>query len=144
MPIPTPRSGERESEFMQRCMSDEKMVAEYDTEQRAAICQSTFKEHLASEKVSFDYDGTLSTEKGYQRAEQFINQGADVYIISARSDKSGMMSRAEKLGIPESRVYATGSNQAKIEKIKELGITIHYDNNQDVINQLPNIGRILN
>jgi Asp/Glu/hydantoin racemase len=144
MPIPKPRSGERESEFMQRCMSDDKMISEYDNEQRAAICKSTYSEHLASEKVSFDYDGTLSTEKGFQRAQQFIEQGADVYIISARSDKSGMMARAEKLGINESNVYAMGSNEAKIQKIKELAITIHYDNNQDVINQLPNIGRQIN
>jgi soluble P-type ATPase len=125
-------------------MSDDKMISEYDNEQRAAICKSTYSEHLASEKVSFDYDGTLSTEKGFQRAQQFIEQGADVYIISARSDKSGMMARAEKLGINESNVYAMGSNEAKIQKIKELGITIHYDNNQDVINQLPNIGRQIN
>jgi len=144
MPVPKPRAGERESEFMQRCMGDDKMVSEYDNEQRAAICKSAFSEHLASEKVSFDYDGTLSTEKGFQRAQQFINQGADVYIISARDDKSGMMARADKLGIPESRVYATGSNKAKIQKIKDLEITIHYDNNPDVINQLPNIGRQIN
>ena len=41
-----------------------------------------------------------------------------------------------KLGIPESRVYATGSNKAKVEKVLELGIDKHYDNNADVINEL--------
>jgi len=141
MPIPKPKAGENQSEFMQRCMSDGKMVSEYDTDQRAAICNDAFKTKLATEKVSFDYDGTFSTEKGYQLADRYISEGADVYIISAREDKSGMLPRAEKLGINESKVYAMGSNEAKIQKIKDLGITIHYDNNQDVINQLEGIGR---
>lgn len=144
MPIPKPKAGEKESDFMQRCMGDNKMVSEYDQDQRAAICHNAFATHLATEKVSFDYDGTLSTEKGYTRAEQFIQNGADVYIISAREEKSGMLKRAEKLGIPESRVYATGSNEAKIQKIKDLEITIHYDNNPQVINQLDGIGRLFN
>jgi hypothetical protein len=46
-----------------------------------------------------------------------------------------MESTANDLGIPLSRVYATGSNTEKIKKVKELG-TYHYDNNQDVINQV--------
>ncbi len=142
MPIPKPSPGETQNEFMKRCMYDEKMISEYKIEQRAAICHSEFTTNLANEKVSFDYDGTLSTEKGYARAEQYIKENADVYIISARDNKYGMLTRAEKLGIPESRIYAMGSNEKKVEKIKELGITIHYDNNKDVINQLDNIGRL--
>lgn len=41
-----------------------------------------------------------------------------------------------KTGIPESRVYTTGSNKAKVDKIIALNIGTHYDNNQDVIDQL--------
>ena len=52
-----------------------------------------------------------------------------------------MINKAKQLGIPESKIYATGSNKTKVEKIKELGITIHYDNNQDVINELGEIGK---
>jgi hypothetical protein len=51
-----------------------------------------------------------------------------------------MLSVAKDLGIAESKVYATGSNKAKVEKIKELGITKHYDNNADVIKELGSIG----
>ena len=51
-----------------------------------------------------------------------------------------MLSVAESLGIPKSRVYATGSNSAKIQKIKDLGITKHYDNNSDVVKQLGSVG----
>ncbi len=142
MPIPKPTSGESESDFMKRCMSDDKMISEYDQEQRIAICRSTFSENLASEKISFDYDGTFSTQKGFDMAISFIESGADVYIISARSEKDGMLPRANKAKILFSKVYATGSNEAKIQKIKDLGITTHYDNNKDVVDALPNVGRL--
>lgn len=143
MPIPKPKANESQRDFMQRCMSDEKMKSEYSEDQRAAICYDEFRTKLASEKVSFDYDGTLSTEIGKQKAINYINNGADVYIISARDSKEGIINVANRLGIPDSRVYATGSNEAKIEKIKELGITIHYDNNKDVVDKLPNVGRLI-
>jgi hypothetical protein len=52
-----------------------------------------------------------------------------------------MLGVAESLGIPKSRVYATGSNSAKIQKVKDLGITKHYDNNSDVVNELEGIGK---
>ena len=91
-------------------------------------------------KISFDYDDTLNTPKGMKLAAEWISKGADVYIISARQEKDGMLNRAKELGIPESRVYATGSNKLKVQKIKELGIDKHYDNNPDVISELPNIG----
>jgi hypothetical protein len=142
MPIPNPNPYERMNDFMQRCMGDEKMVSEYDTEQRAAVCRSAFEEKMASEKVSFDYDETLSTVKGMLLAEEWINKGADVYIISARQEKDGMLTRAKALSIPESRVYATGSNKAKVEKVKELSITIHYDNNAEVVKELGGVGRL--
>lgn len=143
MPIPTPRDKEDQNEFMQRCMSDDKMIKEYPTEQRAAICRSAYDEHLASTKVSFDYDGTLTKASGIRRAMDLIAKGVDVYIISARNEVSGMLKIARRVGIPESRVYATGSNKAKIEKVKELGITTHYDNNVDVVRALPGVGTII-
>jgi hypothetical protein len=43
MPIPTPRKGEEEQNFVSRCMGNEVMVREYDQKQRAAICYSQFK-----------------------------------------------------------------------------------------------------
>ena len=143
MPIPTPKQQESENDFMQRCIIDDKMKSEYDLEQRIAICKESFNTKLASEKVSFDYDGTLSTSKGTKLALNYINRGVDVYIISARDSKQGMLNKARQLNIPESRVYATGSNENKIQKIKDLGITIHYDNNKDVVHQLKGIGKLI-
>jgi len=95
---------------------------------------------FAAEKISYDYDDTISTDRGKQMAANDIKNGATVYIISARQDKEGMLTTAKDLGIPESRVYATGSNKAKVEKVIALGITKHHDNNADVIKELGSIG----
>lgn len=143
MPIPQPKQSESENEFMQRCMSDDKMISEYPTEQRAAICRSAFDEQLAATKVSFDYDGTLTKASAIRKAMDLVEKGITVYIISARDSKEGMLKIARRVGIPESHVYATGSNEAKIAKVKELGITTHYDNNIEVVRALKGIGAIL-
>lgn len=142
MPIPKPRSGESEADFLKRCMSDDKMISEYEQEQRVAVCRSSYSEHLAGEKISFDYDDTFSTQKGLDMAISLKQDGADVYIISARSEKDGMLARANKAGILFSKVYATGSNEAKVQKVKDLNISVHYDNNKDVVDALPNVGRL--
>lgn len=142
MPIPKPNQNEKMSDFMQRCMGDDKMVNEYETEQRAAICRSAFEEKLAGEKVGFDFDDTFSTQKGFDMAVEWKDKGAEIYIISAREQKDGMLPRANKAGILFSKVYATGSNQEKIKKVKDLGLDIFYDNNSDVIKELEGVGRL--
>jgi len=96
---------------------------------------------MAAEKVSFDYDDTLTTNQGVLALERALASGKIVYIISARNDAGGMYKLADENGIPHNRVYATGSNKAKVEKVLELGIETHYDNNQDVVNELPGIGK---
>jgi hypothetical protein len=135
--MPRPRPRETDEEFIQRCMGDSQMIGEFpENEQRYAVCQSKL-EMYGAVKTSFDFDGVLSTAKGKELAK--VTEG-DIYIISARQNRSGLLKVARQLNIPLSRVYATGSNKAKIEKIKELGISKHYDNNHDVIKQIENVG----
>lgn len=134
-----PTKGEQKDEFLPRCISY--VINEgKETEQAVAICNSLWEQHFAGSKVSFDYDDTLSTSRGKDLAKKEIESGNTVYIISARNDKEAMLGVAKDLGIPEGRVYATGSNKAKVEKINELGIQKHYDNNSDVIKELGSIG----
>ena len=149
--MPTPKPKETKEEFISRCMGDPEPLEKYpDEAQRYAVCNSiydgpvgAYRKAFAPEKISFDYDETLSTEKGMELAKQWISKGADVYIISARGSIQPMLTRAQELGIPKSRIYATGSNKAKVEKILQLGISKHYDNNADVIKQLGNIGQLI-
>ncbi len=115
--MPRPRPRETNEEFLQRCMGDSQMIGEFpENEQRYAVCQSKLDMYGAV-KTSFDFDGVLSTAKGKELAK--VTEG-DIYIISARQNRSGLLKVARQLNIPLSRVYATGSNKAKIEKIKEL------------------------
>ena len=90
-------------------------------------------------KISWDFDDTLNTKRGQELAKKEIDKGNTLYIISARSDKSGMLNIADKLGIPHNRVFATGSNKAKVEKVRELGVERHIDNNSEVISKLPKL-----
>lgn len=143
MPIPNPKDNESRNEFMQRCMSDEKMISEYPSEQRAAICNTAYDEKLSSMKVSFDFDGVLTTSKGIRKAMDLVEKGVIVYIISARREADGILKIAKRIGIPENRVHATGSNQKKIWLIQALNITTHYDNNIEVVRALPGVGAII-
>lgn len=104
--------------------------------------QQIRKKDLAINKISFDYDSTLSTAKGTELAKKLIKQGNDIYIISARHLKNGMLTKAKELGIQPNRIYATGSNKNKIAKIKSLKIVTHYDNNENVIKELGTIGKL--
>jgi len=50
MPIPKPNPSETEKEFIKRCMSDDKMISEYeDIDQRFAVCRSSY-ETMESQK----------------------------------------------------------------------------------------------
>ena len=152
-----PSKGEHEDEFIPRCIAYN--VGEgKDPDQAAAICYSVWESHRAEfevndvmapypsdpyyfEKVSFDYDDTLSTGRGLDLATTYKEAGNELYIISARNTISkGMRTRAEQLGISTDKIFATGSNAAKIAKIKELGINKHVDNNPDVVKDLDKVG----
>jgi hypothetical protein len=140
--MPKPRQGENKGDYLIRCMDDDKMKQDYpDNMQRYAVCQSIYtNEKMAVDKISFDFDGTLLTEAGQELAKSF--KEAQLYIISARDNKAEMYKIAEEVGIPTFRIYAMGSNDMKVFKVKDLDIKTHYDNNPDVIKQLPGIGKL--
>jgi hypothetical protein len=110
----------------------------YETEEKAT---EVWKAILASgeyradiNKVSFDFDDTLSTARGQEIAKRNILQGKEVYIITRRNEynSSEVYRMAEKLGILKSKVFFT-NGQYKWMTIKRLGIGTHYDNNQTEI-----------
>lgn len=139
-----PQGGESQDEFIGRCISDEKMMGEFpDDSQRSAVCYSYWdrKEEFARDKVSFDWDGTLTTSRGIRALENELRRGSEIFIVSARSRFSeDINSLVRKYRISPTNVYLTGSNQMKVEKIKELGINRHYDDNMTVRRDLGTIG----
>ncbi|NDC95714.1 hypothetical protein EBZ38_10240 [bacterium] len=93
------------------------------------------------QKVSFDFDGVLTTTLGKELLQKEIDKGNQIYIISARDNKQPLIELATKYGINESNVYAAGSNLEKINTIKQLDINKHYDNNSNVVDELGIIGQ---
>jgi hypothetical protein len=142
--MPKPKKGEHKGDYLISCMDDKEMINKFpDNMQRYAVCQNIYSnEKMAVKKISFDFDATLNTSKGKELAKNLGLSGAQLYIISARDNKTGMYEVADLVGIPHFRIYALGSNELKVFKIKDLGINTHYDNNPDVIKQLPNVGKL--
>lgn len=102
--------------------------------------EAPINEKLYITKTSFDWDGTLDTPKG---KELWKNTGGDKWIITARQPNriADILKWANENGVPRDRVIAVGSNPAKIQKIKDLKIETHWDNNVLVISKLPGIGK---
>jgi len=132
---------ERRDEYIGRCTAYLIKNEGKPKDQAYAICISEADSFAKGDKVSFDWDETLSTARGFEIAMGEKNNESTLYIISARQDITGeMLRKAAELEIPQSRIHTTGSNKAKIEKIKELGIDRHYDNNSDVIDEITGVG----
>ena len=91
------------------------------------------------EKVSFDFDGTLTTEIGKKYLEEEKAKESEIYIISARSDDEYLQGYAIANSIDKENVYAMGSDDEKIAKIHELNIERHYDNNAMVVESVRGI-----
>ena len=98
-------------------------------------------------KVSIDYDGTLSTDKGKELYKELIDAGNDVYIVTARNEKEGqpIFALAKELRIPQDKILFTNGGP-KSEVLNRIGITKHYDNNPDVVAEIkknsPNVDAI--
>ena len=95
------------------------------------------------EKISFVYDGTLTSSDGLKKFNSERNNSNDIYIISAREKKDGILEFANNNDIKKENVFATGSNKNKIQKIKQLNIFIHYDNDPEVVENLNGIGVLI-
>lgn len=113
----------------------------YKTDYDLLPSQHPKKDKFAPTKVSFDWDDTLETSRGKKLLEQELSRGSIIYIITARNMPSQeMIDLSLEYGFPATNIYATGSNVDKVKKVKELGITRHYDNNFNVVQDLPKVG----
>lgn len=116
-------------------------LCQYDTKEKAtevyvAIISSGSMAAQGT-KVSFDFDDTLSTQRGQDIAKRLISEGKTVYIITRRQESASeeVYKVADELGIPHSRVYFT-NGALKWETIKRLEIGTHYDNNENEVNKI--------
>ena len=121
------RIGEGECVFTSRANAERAYVA-YLAEEEDNM------KAVDSNKVSFDFDDTLTQERYQMKAMALKEEGKTVYIVTRRQeeDDNAVYEVADKIGIPHSRVYFT-NGKMKWETIKRLGIGTHYDNNEDEI-----------
>lgn len=96
-----------------------------------------FNSHFNENRVSFDYDDTLTTEKGQELLKQALNEGKEVYIISRRNKLFGsaVYEIAKKFSISPDKVFLT-DGELKWKTIKRLNIGTHYDNNQNELDKI--------
>jgi hypothetical protein len=91
--------------------------------------------------ASFDFDKTIATDEGLAKARQMLKDGYNLFIVSARDKVTpDMVARARKAGIPEENIIATGSDEAKVRKVKQLGVEKHFDDKPEVIAALGSVG----
>ena len=92
---------------------------------------------LDTKRVSFDYDGVLSTAKGKELAAQKIKDGYHVYILTARDDSDGsaVYNTAAELGISGSDVIFTNGRD-KWPYCQQHLIDTHYDNNAEQVRKI--------
>ena len=91
--------------------------------------------------ASFDFDKTIATDEGLAKARQMLKDGYNLFIVSARDKVTpDMVARARKAGIPEENIIATGSDEAKVRKVKQLGVEKHFDDKPEVIAELGLVG----
>ena len=133
-----PNAGESQDDFISRCVGV--VMGEGKTQDQAlGQCYGMWENReFAFEKVSFEWDDVLTTEAGKRAWRREIGFGNFVYIITNRpSITREMLEFANELKIPANRLIATGSNVAKVRKIKEMGISRHYDDNPVIKVELP-------
>ena len=98
-----------------------------------------FDDAGSTQKISFEYNNVLNGDTAADNqamVQSALDKGHEVHIISDTDNQPGLEFEAKKLGIKSSNVHATGSKEAKIAKVKELGINNHIDSDKDVIDAL--------
>lgn len=90
-------------------------------------------------RISFDYDGTLTTEKG--RLALSLAKGHTIFVITARDfnrNNLDLYTNLFKLGFTPSDIYFT-TNKALIAR--KLMIDIHVDNQDHRVRGWMDIGK---
>lgn len=78
MPIPKPKKGEKEQEFISRCMGDKIMNKDYpDQEQRAGVCYSQWRTKEVNTTIQFNYQVPI-TESKNEDNKDFVIEGTAI------------------------------------------------------------------
>ena len=83
-------------------------------------------------RVSLDFNDTFNTFRGKTLAQQLLAQGYDVHIVTRLNENNRSSVeryvRSSGINIPSNKIHFT-NGQLKYNKLRQLGIRRHYDNN---------------
>lgn len=122
MPIPKPNSGETETAFMERCMGDDKMGAEYpDKDQRVAVCMTSFRDGKEQD-MSDQHEEAIEYEEGKFDIE------ADIKAIKDEDEEGGFEGYASVFGNADlgNDVVVEGAFSKSIARRGAKGVKMLY------------------
>lgn len=102
-------------------------------------------EEITKTRVSFDFDGVLSTPKGQAMAQREIKNGNTVLIVTKRNpfkQSAEVFEVADRLGIPRENIHFT-NGVWKWKKIDHLMVDIHYDDQPEEIERINKYTNVL-
>lgn len=118
-------------------MSPYQMRKEYNLSEDLIKLESNLKE-LLKNRVSFDFDGVLSTNEGQSLARQEMSRGNTVFVVTKRSpftQSKEVFAVADALCIPRENIHFTNGTW-KWKKLQQLQIEIHYDDQSEEIDRI--------
>ena len=122
MPLPKPNSGESEDAFMERCMSDDKMGAEYpDKDQRVAVCMTSFRG--AKEQDMSDHN-----EEAIEYEEGKFDLQAEIKAVADENEEGGFEGYASVFGNADlgNDVVVEGAFSKSIARRGAKGVKMLY------------------
>ena len=120
MPIPKPRDGETENDFMSRCMSNDVMQSEYpDQDQRVAICETSWRDSK-----------TMSDRFSWISGKQFKERVKSGDSGSCGVRKQFVPDEVKQEGGADSRKFRFTISTAAVDR--DLGVKILHVGLQDV------------
>ena len=128
MPIPKPRKNEEKKDFLERCMSDDVMVSEYDTKQRTAICNTAWKDKNSVKKQSAtimkmkeEFKYFVKIEKAYEEDGEWyvqgIASGTKEDLDDCRMSKEAIQKFVDGLPLPLTDNHAHGDVLAVLGEV---------------------------
>ena len=121
MPIPKPNKNESKKEFINRCMVDDTMVAEYDEKQRYAICESQLDKN---NNINKKKDSDMATNEK-RHVKEIIEDDETITIIYEKDENF------EGIKIKDSDIPDEGEEETIEEKDAHEDEDIDVDVDED-------------
>jgi len=119
-------------------MSPYQMRREFSLDDLTDIELESMLRDIMKDRVSFDFDGVLSTNQGQDLARLELKRGNTVFIVTKRSpfkQSKEVFQVADMLGIPRENIHFTNGTW-KWKKLNDLQVDKHYDDQDEEITRI--------